>query len=166
MAVRTNYIESLTYTDRDNSGYGLSQRETTLQCNVVSHWLSPYPGWSWWHDVAPYIHNPDTHANITSTYVYTTDGIFKWLFLKANKCFVNDTQTHHRVATRLTNDMLTSSPLLVVRDGNPPAHYHKGSAMRKDFPCHYDIMITFGMEPVTLCIRAFGNNRFDQYNLK
>ena len=27
----------------DNSGCGLSQWETTLQCNVVSHWLSPYP---------------------------------------------------------------------------------------------------------------------------
>ena len=30
----------------DHSGYGLSQRETTLLCNVVSHWLSPYPEWS------------------------------------------------------------------------------------------------------------------------
>ena len=30
----------------DHSGYGLSQWETTLQCNVVSHWLSPYPEWS------------------------------------------------------------------------------------------------------------------------
>ena len=26
---------------RQHSGYGLSQWETTLQCNVVSHWLSP-----------------------------------------------------------------------------------------------------------------------------
>ena len=26
--------------------YGLSQWETTLQCNVVSHWLSPCPEWS------------------------------------------------------------------------------------------------------------------------
>ena len=31
---------------RDHSGYGLSQWETTLYCNVVSHWLSPYPEWS------------------------------------------------------------------------------------------------------------------------
>ena len=29
-----------------HSGYGLSQWETTLQCNVVSHWLSPYAEWS------------------------------------------------------------------------------------------------------------------------
>ena len=27
------------------TGYGLSQWETTLHCNVVSHWLSPYPNW-------------------------------------------------------------------------------------------------------------------------
>ena len=31
---------------RDHSGYGHSQWKTTLQCNVVSHWLSPYPEWS------------------------------------------------------------------------------------------------------------------------
>ena len=30
---------------RGNSGYELSQWET-LHCNVVSHWLSPYPEWS------------------------------------------------------------------------------------------------------------------------
>ena len=39
-------------TDRDmtqvHSGYGLSQWEATLQCNVVSHWLSPCPEWSLW----------------------------------------------------------------------------------------------------------------------
>ena len=28
---------------RDHSGYGSSQRETILQCNVVFHWLWPYP---------------------------------------------------------------------------------------------------------------------------
>ena len=27
-------------------GYGLSQWETTLHCNVISHWLSPYREWS------------------------------------------------------------------------------------------------------------------------
>ena len=31
---------------RDHAGYGLSQWETTLHCNVVSHWLRPYPEWS------------------------------------------------------------------------------------------------------------------------
>ena len=30
----------------DHSGYGLSQWEKTLLCNVVSHWLSPYQEWS------------------------------------------------------------------------------------------------------------------------
>ena len=28
---------------RDHSRHGLNQRETTLHCNVVSHWLSTYP---------------------------------------------------------------------------------------------------------------------------
>ena len=31
---------------RDLFGYGLSQWEMTLHCNVISHWLSPYPEWS------------------------------------------------------------------------------------------------------------------------
>ena len=31
---------------RDHPGHGLAQWETTLQCNVVSHWLSPCTGWS------------------------------------------------------------------------------------------------------------------------
>ena len=31
---------------RAHSGYGLSQWETMLHCNVVSHWLSPYPEWA------------------------------------------------------------------------------------------------------------------------
>ena len=34
------------YSTRDHSGYGFSQWETTLQCNVVSHCLNPYPEWS------------------------------------------------------------------------------------------------------------------------
>ena len=32
----------------DHSGYGCSQWRMTLQCNVVSHWLSPYSEWSLW----------------------------------------------------------------------------------------------------------------------
>ena len=31
---------------RDHFVCGLGQWETTLQCNVGSHWLSPYPKWS------------------------------------------------------------------------------------------------------------------------
>ena len=36
-----------------NSGYGFSQWEMTLQCNVISHWLSLYPEWSlyWWQEI-------------------------------------------------------------------------------------------------------------------
>ena len=32
---------------RDHSGNGLNQWEMLLQCNSISHWLSPYPEWSW-----------------------------------------------------------------------------------------------------------------------
>ena len=31
---------------RDHSGYVLSQWEMTLNCNIISHWLSPCPDWS------------------------------------------------------------------------------------------------------------------------
>ena len=33
---------------RAHSGYGLSQWKTTLHCNVVSHWLSPYRRSRWY----------------------------------------------------------------------------------------------------------------------
>ena len=38
---------------RDHSGYGRSQLEMPLQCNIVSHWLNPYPDWSLFHS-CPY----------------------------------------------------------------------------------------------------------------
>ena len=31
---------------RDHTGHGHSQWETIFQCNIFSHWLSPYPEWS------------------------------------------------------------------------------------------------------------------------
>ena len=34
-----NFIKQI----RDQSGYWFSQWEMTLHCNVISHWLSPYP---------------------------------------------------------------------------------------------------------------------------
>ena len=33
------------YKSWDHSGHVLIQWETTLHCNVVSHWLNPYPKW-------------------------------------------------------------------------------------------------------------------------
>ena len=33
-------------TERDHSGYGISQWEEALWCNASFHWLSPYPKWS------------------------------------------------------------------------------------------------------------------------
>ena len=35
----------ITVVDPDHSGHGLSQWVMTLQCNVITHWLSPYPEW-------------------------------------------------------------------------------------------------------------------------
>ena len=41
------YIHDVHYqAPKGHSGCGLSQWETTLHCNVISHWLSPYPEWS------------------------------------------------------------------------------------------------------------------------
>ena len=34
------------YMCKDYSGYGISQWETMLHCNVVYHWLSPYQEWA------------------------------------------------------------------------------------------------------------------------
>ena len=44
--VNTGIIDQYIPGIRDHSGHGLSQWETTLHCNVVSLWLSPYPEWS------------------------------------------------------------------------------------------------------------------------
>ena len=41
-----NPDHSPSVTDTNHSGHGLRQWETTLQSNVVSHWLSPYTEWS------------------------------------------------------------------------------------------------------------------------
>ena len=30
---------------RDHSGYGLSQWKMTLHCNIIFHWLNPWPEW-------------------------------------------------------------------------------------------------------------------------
>ena len=43
---KTPFITVIVLSSRDQYTYGISQWETTLQCNVVSHWLSPYPNWS------------------------------------------------------------------------------------------------------------------------
>ena len=32
---------------KDHFGYGLSQWEKTLHCNIISHWLCPYPLLEW-----------------------------------------------------------------------------------------------------------------------
>ena len=37
------FLDDLLINSMEHSGYGLGQWETTVHCNVVSHWLSPYP---------------------------------------------------------------------------------------------------------------------------
>ena len=39
-------MKSLTGRPRSHPGYGCSQWETTLHCNVVSDWMRPYPEWT------------------------------------------------------------------------------------------------------------------------
>ena len=46
LLVFNSYTSTFVQIVREHPGYGLSQWETTLQCNVVSHWLSSYPEWS------------------------------------------------------------------------------------------------------------------------
>ena len=41
-----NFSETSMHFNAYHSGYGISQWEMTLQCNVISHWLSPYPVWT------------------------------------------------------------------------------------------------------------------------
>ena len=56
-----NTYQDACYWYRYHSGYGLSQWETTLQCNVVSHWLSQYPEWSLkWYPTFISHHNSHT----------------------------------------------------------------------------------------------------------
>ena len=43
--VHNNESATIPLLFRGYCGYGLSQWETTLHCNVVSHWLSPNPEW-------------------------------------------------------------------------------------------------------------------------
>ena len=45
LANRTRHGQRCQY-DRDNFAYAPSQWETTLHCNVVSHWLGVYAKWS------------------------------------------------------------------------------------------------------------------------
>ena len=45
-AYRVCHMGCFILNHRDHSMYGLTQWETTLHCNAVSHWQSPYPEWS------------------------------------------------------------------------------------------------------------------------
>ena len=74
-----NFNTNLNQLCRYRSEYGFSQWETTLQCNVVSHWLSPYSEWPLLCSKAvrclPYVDR--FLANRKST-CYISDMIIRW----------------------------------------------------------------------------------------
>ena len=86
------------------SGYGLSQWKTTLHCNVISHWLSPYQEWSlcisqW--KCMPY-HSTSLGLPHTSPSLQTTPGaILRWhssqgaVFVMANTSGTTLTTAYH-----------------------------------------------------------------------
>ena len=72
---------------RDHSGYGLSQREIMLQCNMVYHWLSPYPLWSLdpWRIWVNSSHGFDVNIlRLRQNGRHFPDNIFNCIFLNEN----------------------------------------------------------------------------------
>ena len=74
----------------EHSGYGFSQLGMTLQCNIISHWLSPYPEWS----VITCSGNGLSHIrhqSFTLTNVYLTLwSIFQWNFIRNWNIFIQE----------------------------------------------------------------------------
>ena len=71
------YSRSPGHRSRDHSGYELSQWETTLPCNVVSHWLSPYPEWSLRRQIRGLKRNIDNFRTVSLTHTdweFTPEG--------------------------------------------------------------------------------------------
>ena len=52
---------------REHSGYGFSQWETTLHCNVVYHWLNPYTEWF----LGMIVHANEGPLRVWITLIYT-----------------------------------------------------------------------------------------------
>ena len=69
---------------RVHSGFGFSQWQTTLHCNVVFHWLSPYPEWS----LKPCAYNFFPYIDVTwASWLLKSpqlDGLFSKLFRPRN----------------------------------------------------------------------------------
>ena len=67
----------------NHSGMGLSQWETMLFCNVVSHWLSTYPGWSlnMYHvdRNLPLWHYPPAYARHVCNMILTSNTGNAWV---------------------------------------------------------------------------------------
>ena len=72
----------------DHSWHGLSQWETTLRCNVLSHWLSPYPEWSLilYNQCLP--HSSPEIMQLTSTWYSTQIGLSEVIVYLPGKTIV------------------------------------------------------------------------------
>ena len=93
---------------RDHFVYAFSQWETTLQCNIVSHWLGPYTEWSliqgplsgWWLKIT------DVHKVLaTERGRYKCNTVSHWLI----PCSVDTSQlTHNEHSTDKTTHLFST----------------------------------------------------------
>ena len=114
------FWESL-WRHRDHSGYGLSKWRTTLQCNAVWQWLSPYPEWSLRQHEYVWILHCDWRVqngaavpmNIRPMFIYDLScrkclGAFVWSLISKNKtCFTQKYATKKRINLTLVGAFAT-----------------------------------------------------------
>ena len=106
--MRTNIITQ----DTLHSVYGLSQWETTLHCNVVFHWLSPYP-------VSSNIITATYHGTYIHMTVYITRDIVSTQVV--NKCLllqVMPSITIHHLFMQVYSRQISLIPCQVIRSHN------------------------------------------------
>ena len=73
----TDYLLNVIWQRQGSLSYGFSKGETTLQCNIISHWLSPCPTWSLMcHCSLPAV----THAKYESEPQYLTATLQNWKY--------------------------------------------------------------------------------------
>ena len=75
---------------RDHSGYGLSQWDPMIHCDIVSHWLSPYPVWFWhlsgssWVMIHDFLTNWGRDKTDATSQTTCSSAVFKF------KCLISD----------------------------------------------------------------------------
>ena len=98
---------------RGHSVYGFSQWEMTLQCNIVSYWLSPYTEWSLPHILYRSTLGPEQkNAGHFEIYLHQWSLNFSWNFNEINvETGLNELNDHH---TFFTNWFLWNNLLILV----------------------------------------------------